>query len=119
MPRLQCGFYVQRVVHMDQFNNPCSFIAMGSTGSRVLLWKAMPHRLQVNGANKYSVITPTTYNLLTVHALSVHKVCVLWKFMHVFAIVDIDFPHKTKYTVLFLFVPCKLVVTVSDLVAHH
>ena len=72
----------------------------------------MPHRLQVNDANKfkmpataeqYSVITPTTYSLLTVHALSVHKVCarVLWKFMHVFAIVDIDFPHKTKYTVYY------------------
>ena len=41
---LQCGFYVQRVVHWDRSIHAYSFIAMGSTGSRILFWKAMPHQ---------------------------------------------------------------------------
>ena len=48
-------------------------------GCRSLMQKSAK---PATAAEQYSVITPTTYSLLTVYALSVHRVCVLWKFMY-------------------------------------
>ena len=75
---------------MDQFMHTLS-LQWGQLVQEYYFGKPCLINMQVNDANKckmpataeqYSVITPTTYSLLTVHALSVHRVCVLLKFMY-------------------------------------